>query len=144
MLQSVNGQLEALVGSISSATLTDVVRADVTSLNASTRVYGLVEPQVHLALAGGDMLAELNDLAGQAKSLAASVAAAGSTDLTYAKDLALTQDLNRQISAAEGALKSVPQPCAVLDGRRLPGQQGRYRFRAIDPYCSSQPKWFAR
>ena len=57
LLQSVNGQLEALVGSISSATLTDVVRADVTSLNASTRVYGLVEPQVHLELAGGDMLA---------------------------------------------------------------------------------------
>ncbi len=123
LLQSVNGQLEALVGSISSATLTDVVRADVTSLNASTRVYGLVEPQVHLELAGGDMLAELNDLAGQARTLAASVAAAGSTDLTYAKDLALIQDLNRQISAAEGALNSSLSTVLSLTAAGFPGNK---------------------
>jgi hypothetical protein len=123
LLESVNGQLEALVGSISSATLTDVVRADVTSLNASTRVYGLVEPQVHLALAGGDMLAELNDLAGQAKTLAAALAAAGSTDPTYAKDLALLQDLNRQIPAAQSAVGSGLNSVLSLTAAGFPGNK---------------------
>ncbi len=123
LLETVNGQLEALVGSISSATLTDVVRADVTSLNASTRVYGLVEPQVHLALAGGDMLAELNDLAGQAKSLATSVAAAGSSDPTYAKDLALLADLNRQIPAAQTALNSALSSVLSLTAAGFPGNK---------------------
>jgi hypothetical protein len=123
LLESVNGQLGALMSSISSATLTDVVRADVTSLNASTRVYGLVEPQVHLALAGGDMLAELNNLAGQAKTIAAAVAAAGSTDPTYAKDLALLGDLNRQIPAAQNAVNAALSSVLSLTAAGFPGNK---------------------
>jgi hypothetical protein len=123
MLETVNGQLGALVGSISSATLTDVVRADVTSINASTRVYGLVEPQVHLALAGGDMLAELNALAGQAKTLASSLASAGSTDPSYAKDLALLQELNRAIPAAQTAVSSALASVLALTPAGFPGNK---------------------
>ena len=59
ILNGVNSQLGALTSSLSTVGLTDQVRADIISINASTRVYGLIEPMMHLALAGGDELYEL-------------------------------------------------------------------------------------
>lgn len=123
LLESVNGQLANLVNSISSATLTDVVRAEVTSINASTRVYGLVEPQVHLALAGGDELVELNDLASQSTTLAAHLASAGSSDPVYAKDLALLADLNRQIAVAQSAVNAALHSVLSLTAAGFPGNK---------------------
>jgi hypothetical protein len=123
LLDGVNSQLGALVDSISTATLTDVIRADVTSINATTRIYGLVEPQVHLALAGGDELSALQNLASQSKTLAAQIAAAGSTDPQYDRDLALLQDLNQQIASADKTVDSTLSSVLSLTASAFPGNK---------------------
>jgi hypothetical protein len=123
LLDAVNNQLGALVDSISTATLTDVIRADVTTINASTRIYGLVEPQIHLALAGGDELSALQNLASQAKTLAAEVAAAGSADPQYARDLALLGDLNQQIASAGKTVEATLSSVLSLTASGFPGNK---------------------
>ena len=123
LLDGVNSQLGALVDSISTATLTDVIRADVTSINATTRIYGLVEPQIHLALAGGDELSALQNLTAQSKTLAAQIAAAGSTDPQYDRDLALLQDLNQQIASAGKTVNSTLSTVLSLTASGFPGNK---------------------
>jgi hypothetical protein len=123
LLDGVNNQLGALVDSIAAATLTDVIREDVISINASTRVYGLVEPQIHLALAGGDELSAVQNLTSEAKTLAAAVAAAGSTDPEYSRDLALLQDLNQQIATAGKAINSTLSSILSLSASGFPGNK---------------------
>ena len=56
LLGRVEGQLQSQANSINSATLVDVLRSVIISIGPSTRVFGLVEPMVHLTIAGGDEL----------------------------------------------------------------------------------------
>lgn len=123
LLDGVNNELGALVDSISTATLTNVIRADITTINVSTRIYGLVEPQIHLALAGGDELSVLQNLASQAKTMATQIAAAGSADPQYARDLALLQDLNQQIATAGKAANSALSSVLSLTASGFPGNK---------------------
>ena len=60
MLNGVNAQLAGFGGQIAGAQMPDELRAAILTMGNATRVYGLVEPMVHLALAGGDVLAEVN------------------------------------------------------------------------------------
>ncbi len=66
LLDGVDGQLQAIASHIAGDTLVDQLRADIVSIGASTRVYGLIEPMVHLVLAGGAELNLLNILSTQA------------------------------------------------------------------------------
>ena len=69
MINRVDGQLQSQASSIASASLIDVLRGVITSIGPSTRVLGLVEPAVHLAIAGGDELNGVNILQGQYNKL---------------------------------------------------------------------------
>jgi hypothetical protein len=100
VLEGSNSQLEALANEIAAVSLPDELRADVISINTSTRVYGVIEPMVHLALAGGDELSEVNTLAGQEQRYASTVAAGASTDPNYSRELALVNDLSSKVASA--------------------------------------------
>jgi hypothetical protein len=56
LLNNVNSQVQSQAASLEAAALPDQLRAVVTAIGPSTRVFGLVQPVVHLALAAGDEL----------------------------------------------------------------------------------------
>jgi hypothetical protein len=99
ILDSVNGQLEALASKIASDQLADQLRTDVLSIGPSSRIYGVYEPMVHLAIAGGDELAELNTLSGQESQLQAQVASGQSTDPNYAAEVAALRDMSASVAS---------------------------------------------
>lgn len=70
LLSSVGSQLQAQASSVESASLVDVLRSVILSIGPSTRVFGLVEPEVHLAIAGGEELKAASILEGQYQTLA--------------------------------------------------------------------------
>jgi hypothetical protein len=78
---------------------------------------------VHLALAGGDMLAEVQALTSQEKTLASQVAAAGSSDPEYARDIALLQDLSRQIASAGKTAGTALSGVLSLTASGFPGNK---------------------
>jgi hypothetical protein len=124
MLNGVNSQLGTLANSIASATLTDVARTTLISINASTRVYGLVEPMVHLALAGGDEIAEINALTTHAQHLANQVAAAGvSGDPHYLTELALLRDLSARLATARQSADSAVGAVLSLKASGFPANK---------------------
>ena len=123
ILSGVNSQLGSMASSVSSASLTDALHATIRSINASTRVYGLVEPMVHLALAGGDEIAEVNALATREQQLAADVAAAGSSDSHYASDLALLRDLSARLATARQVASSAVSSVLSLKASGFPGNK---------------------
>jgi hypothetical protein len=124
ILDGVNSQLATLANNMASATLNDVARATTISINASTRVYGLVEPMVHLALAGGDELAEVNSLAAREQQLAGAVAAAGASgDPHYTTDLALLRDLSARLATARQTASSAVSAVLSLKASGFPGNK---------------------
>ncbi|MGA7988194.1 MAG: hypothetical protein WCB51_07330 [Candidatus Dormiibacterota bacterium] len=98
VLAGINSQLEALASTIASDQLADQLRTDVLSIGPSSRIYGVYEPMAHLAIAGGDELAELNTLAGQESQLRAEVASGQGTDANYASEAALLGDMSAAIA----------------------------------------------
>jgi hypothetical protein len=68
-LSTLSSQLQGQASSISSATLIDNLRSVITSIGPSTRVFGLVEPMTHLAVAGGEELNAANLLEAQYETL---------------------------------------------------------------------------
>jgi outer membrane murein-binding lipoprotein Lpp len=123
VLDGVNSQLGSMASSVSSASLTDELHATIRSINASTRVYGLIEPMVHLALAGGDEIAEVNALATREQQLAADVAAAGTSDSHYASDLALLGDLSARLATARQIASSAVSSVLSLKASGFPGNK---------------------
>jgi hypothetical protein len=106
ILDGVDAQLQSMATAIAGTTLTDVLRVEILAINTSTRVSGLVEPQVHLALAGGDELYEVNTLAGRLQTLTGQVnAAAGSPH--YASEVALLEDLTARLNSSRSTIDSV-------------------------------------
>lgn len=96
LLGRVDGQLQSLASSISSATLTDVLRADILSI-AGTRVLGLVQPQIHLAIAGGEELNGVGILQAKYETLLTKVNH-NHHDLNYAAEVARLQNLGDNIA----------------------------------------------
>jgi hypothetical protein len=123
VLNSVNSQLASLSNSIASAAFPDQARAAVNTINASTRVYGLVEPMVHLALAGGDELAAVNALSVRDQQLAAAVAAAGASDSHYASDLGLLSDLSARLATARQTASSAVNSVLSLKASGFPSNR---------------------
>jgi hypothetical protein len=124
ILDGVNSQLATLANTMASATLNDVARATTISINASTRVYGLVEPMVHLALAGGEELAEVNSLAAREQQLAGAVAAAGASgDPHYTTDLALLRDLSARLATVRQTASSAVSAVLSLKASGFPGNK---------------------
>lgn len=97
ILDSVNSQLDELATKIGSDQLADQLRTDVLSIGPSSRIYGVYEPMVHLAIAAGDELAELNTLAGQESQLRAEVASGQGTDANYASEFSALSDMSASI-----------------------------------------------
>ena len=124
ILNGVNSQLASLASAIATATLTDVARTTLISINASTRVYGLIEPMVHLALAGGDEIAEVDALTAHAQHLAHQVDVAGvSGDPHYFADLALLHDVTARLDIARQGAESAVNSVLSLKASGFPGNK---------------------
>jgi hypothetical protein len=106
ILGGVDNQLEALGAEIASDSLPDVLRSDVASIAASTRVAGVYEPMTHLAIAGGDELYELGLLSSQQQVFAGKVAAGRSSDPNYAEEASRLSDLASSIASARATINS--------------------------------------
>ncbi len=123
MLNGVNAQLAGFAGQIAGAQMPDELRAAVLSMGNATRVYGLVEPMVHLAIAGGDVLAEVNDLAATERVLAGRVAAGAATDPNYAQETARLRDLSVQINTAREKANAAVSAALSLTAAGFPGNR---------------------
>ena len=77
VIYQIRDQLQALDAKIAADTLVDVLRTDVLSVDSSTRVAGLIEPMVHIALAAGDLLNQARNLSTQASRLSSRESVAG-------------------------------------------------------------------
>jgi hypothetical protein len=121
VLEGSNGQLQTLANEIAAVSLPDELRADVISINTSTRIYGVIEPMVHLALAGGDELSEINTLAAQEQRYASTVAAGAGTDPNYSRELSLLSDLSDKIAAARQSAVAAVSSVLRLTPAGFPG-----------------------
>jgi hypothetical protein len=97
LLGRVNSQLGSQASSIDSATLIDALRTVITSIGPSTRVLGLVEPQVHLAIAGGEELKGVSLLESQWQTLSGRVSHYKSS-AGYAQETRFLNDLASNIA----------------------------------------------
>jgi hypothetical protein len=123
ILNGVNSQLGALTSSLSSVELTDQVRADIISINASTRVYGLIEPMMHLALAGGDELYELATLQNREVSLAKLLSRTGSADPLYTNDQNMIADMKNNLGSAAQKIDAALSAVLGLSASGFPGNR---------------------
>jgi hypothetical protein len=121
MLGRVSGQLESQANSIDSATLVDVLRSVILTIGPSTRVFGLVEPMVHLAIAGGDELKAVSYLEGQYQTLARKVGHhEGSNVAVESQRLA---DLATQIATIRSTATADVQAILALTPAGYPGNR---------------------
>jgi hypothetical protein len=122
MIGRVEGQLQSQAGSIASASLIDVLRGVITSIGPSTRVLGLVEPAVHLAIAGGEELNAVNILQGQYNKLATEVShfrnSAGHPEETQR-----LANLAAQIATVKSAASADVQAVLALTPAGYPGNK---------------------
>jgi hypothetical protein len=100
----VEAHLQALGSKIEADSLIDVLRADVLSIDASTRVSGLIEPMVHLALGAGDVGAVAGSLAQQEATLAAE---ARSSRFNAAKESFLLAEISNEVSQLQSVVSAV-------------------------------------
>ena len=122
-LGGVNSQLAGFGSQIAGAQMPDELRAAIVSMGNSTRVYGLVEPMVHLAIAGGLVLAEVNTLAATQQQLASRVAAGAATDPNYAQETARLRDLSVQINTARKRANAAVSAVLALTAAGFPGNK---------------------
>jgi len=122
MISRVDGQLQSQANSIASASLIDVLRGVITSIGPSTRVLGLVEPAVHLAIAGGDELNGVNILEGQYQTLARRVSHSKSSS-GYSEETQRLADLATQIAAVRSSAGADVQAVLALTPAGYPGNK---------------------
>jgi hypothetical protein len=116
--------LATLATNLAGASLPDVARATKSTINASTRIYGLIEPQVHLGLAGGLEIAEINALAAHGQQLAVRLAAQGATrDHRYFADMLLMTDLTSMLATARQTADSTLSSILSLTASGFPGNK---------------------
>ncbi len=121
-LDGVNGQLQSLASSIASASLADVLRSDLIAIGASTRVYGLVEPMVHLAIAAGFELHAASLLEGSYQALSHQVNL-NHRDPNYGAEVARLQDLAADIATATATASSAIHAVMSLTPSGYPGNK---------------------
>jgi hypothetical protein len=121
ILEGANRQLTALATRIATDSLPDVLRSDVISINASTRVNGVVEPLTHLALAGGDELSEINGLAAQEEQRASQISSGAATDPNYSREVAYLHYLTGNIAAARQTANAAENSVLGLTPSEFPG-----------------------
>ncbi len=111
------------------------------NIGPSTRVLGLIQPMTHLAVAGGDMLRELNYLATQYPKFQAQVAGVASSDPNKSAEVARLSDLAGAIVQRQANLglghRGGPEP----HSQRLPGQQDDDQPRCAMPSSRCGRPW---
>jgi hypothetical protein len=122
MLGRVDSQLGSQASSIDSATLIDALRSVITSIGPSTRVLGLVEPQVHLAIAGGEELKGVNLLESQYQTLAQKVSHYQSS-AGYAQETRFLSDLASNIAFVSSNATRDVQAVLSLTPAAYPGNK---------------------
>jgi len=122
MLDRVNSQLGSQAGSIDSATLIDALRSVISSIGPSTRVLGLVEPQVHLAIAGGEELKGVSLLESQYQTLLNRVGHYKSS-AGYGQETRFLSDLASNIAFVSSNATRDVQAVLVLTPAGYPGNK---------------------
>jgi hypothetical protein len=121
MLGGVSGQLQSQANSIDSATLIDVLRSVILTIGPSTRVFGLVEPMIHLAIAGGDELKAVSYLEGQYQTLARKIG--HNEGGNVAQETVLLQDLAAKIATVRSTATADVQAVLALTPAGYPGNK---------------------
>ena len=122
MLGGVNNQLQSQASSIDSATLIDALRGVILSIGPATRVLGLVEPQVHLAIAGGEELNGVSLLESQYAILARKVSHYTSS-AGYAQETQFLSDLASNIAFVRSSATRDVQAVLSLTPAAYPGNK---------------------
>lgn len=120
-LGGVNGQLGSLASSIASASLADVLRSDINAIS-TTRVFGLVEPMVHLTIAAGFELHAVSVLEGNYAALSHQVGL-NHRDPNYGAEVARLQDLAASIATAKATASSAVLAVLSLTPSGYPGNK---------------------
>ena len=126
VIRQVDDQLQSLDAKIATDTLVDVLRTDVLSVDSSTRVEGLIAPQVHIALGADSLLAAAALLTDQYTSLNKRVQAnIGLNEITnQTTEGTLLNDLLGDISSMNSIGSSVAAQALALSPSGYPGNQG--------------------
>jgi hypothetical protein len=114
-------QLQALDAKIAADTLVDVLRTDVLSVDSSTRVSGLIEPMVHLAIGAGDLLGQAQTLTTHASSLNSQIRS--QAGLNEGQETQLIADLNNQVATMQTTGNEVFATALGLTPAGYPGNQ---------------------
>jgi hypothetical protein len=122
MLAGLDGQLQSQAGSVESATLVDLLRTVIDSIGPSTRVFGLVEPVVHLAIAGGEELNAANLLDSQYQTLLRKVNL-NHFDPNFKQETARLQDLATNIATVRSAATADVEAVLALTPAGYPGNK---------------------
>ena len=121
-LSGVSSQLQAQATSVSSAPLIDVLRTFITSIGPSTRVFGLVEPVIHLAIAGGEELNAANLLEEQYQTLDRKVNL-NHFDPNFGQEMARLQNLANNIETVRATATAAVDAVLALTPAGYPGNK---------------------
>jgi hypothetical protein len=122
MLGRVSSQLQSQASSVQSATLIDQLRSVITNLGPSTRVFGLVLPAVHLAIAGGVELNGVSILEGQYQVLLRRVNNF-KRSANYAEESSRLRDLAANIAIVKSTVTSDLEAVLALTPAGYPGNK---------------------
>jgi hypothetical protein len=122
MLGRVGNQLQSQATSVQSATLIDQLRSVITNLGPSTRVFGLVMPAVHLAIAGGVELNAVRLLEIQYQNLSDQISHR-TKSANYAEESARLRDLAANIAIVRSTVTSDVQAILALTPSGYPGNK---------------------
>ena len=123
MLGGVNARLQQMAVTVATDSLPDQLRSDVLNIGLSTRVLGLILPMTHLAIAGGEVLRELNSLAAQYPTLQGQVAGVPSSDPNKSQELGRLNDLAGAIASAKQTVLSGIGAVLSLTPSGFPGNK---------------------
>jgi hypothetical protein len=122
MLGGVESRLHAQASSVDSATLTDVLRSVILTIGPSTRVFGVVEPAVHLAIAGGEELNAVHLLEIQYATLDRKVNL-DHFDPNYGQETQRLQELATSIATVRSTASADVEAVLALSPAGYPGNR---------------------
>jgi hypothetical protein len=122
LLSNVNADLQAQASSVDAAQLPNQLRAVILSIGPSTRVFGLVEPMIHLAIAAGDELNGANLLEVQYQTLYKKVIV-NNEGTEIASETAHVMDLKNQIATLTADATADANTVLALTPAGYPGNK---------------------
>jgi hypothetical protein len=122
MLGRVDGQLQSESSTLQSTTLIDELRSVILNLGPSTRVFGLVLPAVHLAIAGGVELNAVRLLEIQYNSLRDQISH-HTRSSNYAAESARLADLAANIAIVKSTVTRDVEAVLALTPAGYPGNK---------------------